>query len=232
MSTPNILVWVVLPYASIVLFVAGHIWRYRHDQFGWTSRSTQLLERRQLAWGSNLFHFGALAAIGGHVLGMLVPEKFTEAVGISEYRYHIISAYAGTAAGLVCGAGLVILIYRRLAVRRVWVGTTYTDIAVYLLLLILIGLGIAETTGINLLGTSYNYRATVGVWFRGIFGFTLYPGIMGRAPLIYQLHAATAWLLFALWPFSRLVHAWSIPFQYIGRPYILYRRRYKVSGRA
>ncbi|HEY6115737.1 MAG TPA: respiratory nitrate reductase subunit gamma, partial [Candidatus Dormibacteraeota bacterium] len=39
----DVLLWVVLPYAAIVLFVAGHVWRYRHDQFGWTSRSTQLL---------------------------------------------------------------------------------------------------------------------------------------------------------------------------------------------
>jgi nitrate reductase gamma subunit len=49
---------------------------------------------------------------------------------------------------------------------------------------------------------------------------------MAGAPLVYQLHSASAWLLFALWPFSRLVHAWSLPWQYIGRPYILYRRRY------
>jgi nitrate reductase gamma subunit len=226
MTTPHILIWVVLPYVSIVLFVAGHVWRYRHDQFGWTSRSTQLLERRQLAWGSNLFHFGALAAIGGHAMGMLVPEQITSAVGISEYRYHLVSAYAGTAAGLVCGAGLIILVYRRLTVRRVWVTTSYIDVVVYLLLLMLIGLGISETTGVNLLGGAYDYRATVAVWFRGLFGFTLYPALMAKAPLLYQVHAATAWLLFALWPFSRLVHAWSIPFQYIGRPYILYRRRY------
>jgi len=26
-----------------------------------------------------------------------------------------------------------------------------------------------------------------------------------------------------------LVHAWSIPFQYLGRPYILYRRRYSTA---
>ncbi|HEY8286151.1 MAG TPA: respiratory nitrate reductase subunit gamma, partial [Chloroflexota bacterium] len=111
-------------------------------------------------------------------------------------------------------------------VRRVWLTTAYTDLAVYVLLLILIGLGVTETAGVNLLGGGYDYRATVAVWFRGIFGFTLYPGLMARAPLLYQLHAAMAWLLLALWPFSRLVHAWSIPFQYIGRPYILYRGRY------
>jgi len=77
--TAGILLWVVLPYVALALFVAGHVWRYRFDQFGWTSRSTQLLESRWLAWGSNLFHYGALAAIAGHVLGMLIPDRLTAA---------------------------------------------------------------------------------------------------------------------------------------------------------
>ncbi len=51
MSGFNELVWIVLPYVAIAIFVVGHIWRYRHDKFGWTSRSTQLLESRWLAWG-------------------------------------------------------------------------------------------------------------------------------------------------------------------------------------
>ena len=71
MSPGALLLWVVLPYVSVTIFIAGHVWRYRHDQFGWTSRSSQLLEHRLLAWGSPLFHYGALAAIGGHVLGIL-----------------------------------------------------------------------------------------------------------------------------------------------------------------
>jgi nitrate reductase gamma subunit len=47
-------------------------------------------------------------------------------------------------------------------------------------------------------------------------------------PLIYQLHALSAWLSLALWPFSRLAHGWSIPLQYTGRTYIPYRRRYEA----
>jgi nitrate reductase gamma subunit len=33
------------------------------------------------------------------------------------------------------------------------------------------------------------------------------------------------WLLFAAWPFSRLVHAWSIPVDWFRRAPILYRGR-------
>ncbi len=52
---------------------------------------------------------------------------------------------------------------------------------------------------------------------------------MASAPLLYQIHTLSAWALFALWPFSRLVHAWRIQLQYLGRPYILYRRRYQTA---
>ena len=32
-------------------------------------------------------------------------------------------------------------------------------------------------------------------------------------------------VLFALWPFTRLVHAFSAPIGYLFRPYIVYRSR-------
>ena len=58
-------VWVVLPYLAVATFVVGHVWRWRRDQFTWTTRSTQLLEARWLKLGSPLFHLGLLAVIGG-----------------------------------------------------------------------------------------------------------------------------------------------------------------------
>ena len=226
MTLIDIFLWMVIPYVATAIFVAGHIWRYRHDQFGWTCRSTQLLERRWLAWGSILFHYGALAAIGGHVLGILIPVSVTDAVGISEQYYHILSAGGGTVASAACVAGLVILIGRRVAIRRIWVTTSYVDIAVYILLAIIIVLGVWDTVVTNTLGGGYDYRRTVAEWFRGLLVFNPQPQLMASAPFLYQLHATAAWLLYALWPFSRLVHAWSVPVQYLGRPYILYRRRF------
>ncbi len=231
MTPGGLLLWVVLPYASMVLFVAGHVWRYRHDKFGWTSRSTQLLEGRWLAWGSNLFHWGLLAAVGGHVLGLLVPSQLTQDVGLSEGGYHVLAAAAGAVAGLACVAGFAILMARRAYFPRVRRTTSRTDIATYTLLAAMIVLGLVETIGVNAIGPGYNYRDTVALWFRGLFTFSPSPQLMASAPVVYQVHAALAWLLFALWPFSRLVHAWSIPLQYLGRPYILYRSRYPVVRR-
>jgi nitrate reductase gamma subunit len=224
-----VLLWVVLPYVSVAIFLAGHVWRYRRDQFGWTSRSTELLEHRLLAWGSPLFHYGALAAIGGHVLGILIPSSVTNAIGIHEHAYHLIAAIAGGVAAVVTAAGFLILVYRRITVRRVAVTTSWLDLAVFGLLTVSIGLGVVETLAVQVFGHAYNYRTSVSPWFRSLITFQPETHTVTGATLIFQVHAISAWPLYALWPFSRLVHAWSIPFQYLGRPYILYRRRYSTA---
>ena len=82
------LLWVALPYASLVLLVAGMIWRWRTDQFGWTSRSSQWNESRILRLASPLFHLGFLMVMGGHVVGLLVPKDVTEMLGVSQHMYH------------------------------------------------------------------------------------------------------------------------------------------------
>ena len=223
MSRGDLILWVVLPYVAITIFVVGHIWRYRHDQFGWTSRSTQLLEDRLLRWGNPLFHYGAFAAIAGHVLGIVIPASVTERIGISENTYHVISYAAGTVAWVAVITGLLILAYRRVLTPRVRVTTTRVDVLAFGLLFVVIGLGIWETFGYNLIQGGYDYRSTVAIWFRGIFTFEPHTELMASAPLIFQLHAIIAWFLFALWPFSRLVHAWSIPITFLGRAQVLYR---------
>lgn len=217
--------WVILPYVAITVFVVGHVWRYRTDQFGWTSRSTQLFERRLLGIGAPLFHYGALAAIGGHVIGILIPESFTESLGISEGAYKDFSTGAGTLAALATLIGFGLLLYRRATVKRVRRTTTRVDMLTYGLLTALIVLGSFQTIGINLIGSGYNYREDVAPWFRGVLRLNPDPDLMRGVDASYQVHAVLAWGLYMLWPFSRLVHAWSVPVQYLGRPWILYRSR-------
>jgi nitrate reductase gamma subunit len=118
-----------------------------------------------------------------------------------------------------------------MASPRVRVTTTRMDVVAYVLLAVVIGLGLTETIGKNTFGGGYDYRSTVGVWFRSIVLLHPEPDAMVGAPVMYQLHAAAAWLILLVWPFTRLVHAWSIPVQYVGRPYILYRRRWAAAPR-
>lgn len=228
----NVALWVVVPYVALTVFLVGHVWRWRVDQFGWTTHTTQLLESRLLRWGSPLFHIGLLLAVGGHALGLLVPKAWTEAVGISEHTYHLVSVTAGTVAGVLIVAGFALLLARRLTNRRVRGTTSRMDVALFTVLAVVILLGMGETVLINLLGGGYDYRATVSVWYRGIFRFQPGTELMARAPLVYQLHALSAWVLIGLWPFTRLVHVWSVPLAYLWRPYVIYRRRTRTPAPA
>jgi nitrate reductase gamma subunit len=226
----KVLLWIIFPYTAMAVFVVGHWWRYRRDQFSWTSRSTQILDRSVLGWASPAFHYGALAAVAGHVLGLCIPQAWTDAIGISENAYRWLSAIAGGLAGAVTLIGFLGLCYRRATSDRVRRTTTRVDIFTYGLLTILIVLGCYLTFVYNL-GTNapYNYRPTVGVWWRSLFYLQPNVHAVSSAPLAYQLHAIIAWAFWAAFPFTRLVHAWSVPLQYIGRPYILYRRRFQAA---
>ena len=91
MSASEILLWIVLPYVAITTFVVGTVWRYRYDKFGWTTRSSQLYERKLIRVASPLFHIGILAVLVGHIVGLLIPEAWTDALGISESMYHFMA---------------------------------------------------------------------------------------------------------------------------------------------
>jgi nitrate reductase gamma subunit len=217
----DIVLWAVLPYAAVTVFLAGHWFRYRRDQYRWGARSTQLLESRWLRYGSNLFHFGALAAIGGHVLGILVPHSWTDTLGVSERSYHLIAGAGGLAAGFAATAGFLILVVRRIRFPRVRVTTTRLDLVTFATLAAAILTGMWCT--IANVFDEVLYRESVGPWFRGLFRLDPDPALMAGVPFAFALHVTLVWLLYALWPFSRLVHAWSIPVDYFRRSWIPYR---------
>ena len=120
---------------------------------------------------------------------------------------------------------MVILAGRRLLVPRVRATTSPVDYLALILLLIIIVTGVVPTLFVNLFGHGYDYRTTVAPWFRGLFSGSPDVAAIANAPVVYQVHAASAWLIWAVWPFSRLVHAWSVPMWYLWRPYIVYRSR-------
>jgi len=220
----DILVWVVVPYACLLTFVLGHVWRYRYDKFGWTTRSSQLYENRLLRLGSPLFHFGILFVLMGHVMGLGIPKSWTQTLGVSNDVYHVMAVGVGAVAGFCTLVGAAILIYRRRTVGPVFSATTKMDKLMWLVLGTVILLGLVNTVVANFIG-HYDYRDGVSVWFRGLFRLSLHPELMAVAPIGFQAHGLAAFLLFALWPFTRLVHVFSAPLGYFTRPYIVYRSR-------
>jgi nitrate reductase gamma subunit len=222
--------WVIVAYIAIAVFIGGHVWRYRYDKFGWTTRSSQLYENRLLRLGSPLFHWGILLVILGHVGGILVPESATDKVGVSEDAYHAAAVTLGTISGVMTLSGIAILIYRRRTTGPVFSATTRNDKAMYVLLVATLVAGLATTVLGNLTGHPHDYRLTVAPYFRSIFYFDPDISKITAAPVGFQIHAMLAWVLFACWPFTRLVHVFSAPLGYVTRPYIVYRSRDEHLG--
>ncbi|GAA1396623.1 respiratory nitrate reductase subunit gamma [Luteococcus peritonei] len=219
--------WGMLPYACITLLIVGTIYRYRNDQFGWTTRSSQLYESKILKIASPLFHFGILMVLVGHFMGLVIPKSWTDAVGISQHHYHLFALGGGLVAAAATIIGLVMLIYRRRTTGEVFHATTGNDKVMYLFLAAAIILGTLATLfgGHAPDGSEHNYRETVSPWFRSLFTFQPDVEAMTHATLPFQLHVVVALLLFAIWPFTRLVHAFTAPLHYLFRPYIVYRSR-------
>ena len=134
MSAQDILLWVALPYLTIAVFVTGTFWRYRYDKFGWTTRSSQLHERTLIRIASPLFHLGILAVAGDHVIGLLIPEGWTSAAGLSEDAYHVMAVGLGAVAGACTLAGVSLLIHRRRTNGPVFNATTKNDKMMYVFL--------------------------------------------------------------------------------------------------
>lgn len=233
MNVVDIMLWGVLPYLVALVLIAGTIWRYKYDQFGWTTRSSQLYESRLLRIGSPLFHFGLLVVIIGHVMGLLIPKSWTDLV-MSQETYHALALGAGAVAGVATLAGIAILIYRRRTTGPVFLATTRNDKFMYVVLVAALVLGLLATfTGDHTpSGEHHNYRETVSIWFRSLLVFQPDVAAMAASTWQFKSHILIAFGLFVLMPFSRLVHAFTMPLHYLFRPYIVYRSRDAVPPAA
>lgn len=227
----SLFLWGVIPYLALIAVIGGTIWRFKYDKFGWTTRSSELYESRLLRIGSPLFHYGILLVIVGHAIGLVIPESWTHAIGISEDMYHWVAAVGGIIAAVAALVGVAILIYRRRTTGPVFAATTNNDKLMYVMLVaaMIAGTYITVVGMIDPHGPGVNYRETVAPWFRSIF--VLQPDIhaMDAAPLRFHVHVLLGMLLFILVPFTRLVHMFTAPLHYFFRPYIVYRSRDRVA---
>jgi nitrate reductase gamma subunit len=218
--------WGVFPYICLVVMIVGALYRYQSDQLRWTSKSSELLEKKLLTVGSMLFHVGILFVFGGHIAGLLVPEEFYNALGISSELYHTGAIVLGGLSGLVALAGISILLYRRIANPRIRMNSAISDYLSDGFLWVVIFLGLAFTLGYSLIQGPYEYRETVGPWIRSVLALHPNVALMAGVPVLLQVHIALAFALFGISPFTRLVHIYSIPFGYLTRAPLLYRTRF------
>lgn len=224
--------WVVYPYLALSVMVVGTLYRYAHHQLSWTSRSSELLEQRWLKWGSQLFHWGILLVVAGHVMGLIVPLSVYGAFGVSPALYHQNADLLGGLAGAATWIGVAILLLRRVLNGRVRQNSSASDFVVLALLFVVVTTGDYLTIIRNNVVGPYEYRATIGPWLRGLLVLHPNAALMLHVPTLFQVHVVLAFLLFAISPFTRLVHIWSVPLAYLRRAPIQYRARgqYRAAG--
>ena len=220
----NQFVWVIYPYLCLAIFVIGHIARYKYDQFSWTAKSSEMIEKKQLKWGSLLFHLGIIPVFFGHVVGLLIPANWLEAIGVNSHMCHIGAVYIGSVFGIITLIGMLLLTLRRLSIKNVRRLSSFSDIFVNLVLLIILIMGCYSTLVTNAIQPEFDYRQTIAIWFRHLFMFSPNADLMLNVPWSFKLHILLGFTVFACWPFTRLVHVWSVPLSYMNRRYIVYRK--------
>lgn len=205
------------PYVCLTVFFLGSLLRFDASQYTWRSGSSQLLRKRQLMWGSNLFHVGILIIFGGHVVGLLTPVAIFDALDISHTFKQLLAMTVGGIAGIACFVGTTMLVHRRLFDSRIRKTSSVGDIVLLLMLYAQLTLGLLTITvsAQHLDGTE---MVKFMEWAQGIV--SLHPGaaalILDVSP-IFKLHLFLGMTIFLVFPFTRLVHVWSAPVWYLGR---------------
>ncbi len=205
------------PYLCLTVFLLGSVIRFDREQYTWKTGSSQLLRRRQLMWGSNLFHIGILLIFMGHFVGLLTPIWVFDALGISHTVKQWMAIVIGGVAGVMCFVGTTMLVHRRMFDSRIRRTSSFGDIAILLLLYAQLILGLT-TIPISLGHLDGHEMVKFMTWAQGIL--SLRPDVsvlVADAHPIFKLHLVLGMTIFLVFPFTRLVHVWSAPVWYLGR---------------
>lgn len=225
MNYINTLLFGYYPYIAISVFFIGSLARYDRDQYTWRTGSSQLLRAKDLRVGSNWFHVGILLLFIGHFFGLLTPPAVYHGLGLSTSAKQILAVVAGGVFGGICAKGIYILIRRRLTDARIRKTSSRMDIFILLLIGVQLALGLL-TLPISLYHSDGGNMLLLSEWAQRIVTFR--SGAADQISdigIIFKLHLFLGMTIFLVFPFSRLVHVWSVPLGYVARPYQVVRRR-------
>ena len=214
----------VYPYIALSVFLIGSLVRFDTDQYGWRSKSSQLLRRKQLIWGSVLFHVGILGILLGHGVGLLTPVVVFEFLGISHSVKQMMAIVVGGLCGTACFIGLAMLLHRRLFDSRIRKTSSVSDIAVLLILFAQLSLGML-TIPLSLGHLDGTMMVKFMNYVQGVVTLRADPALIAGVPLIFKLHMFLGFTIFLIFPFTRLVHVWSAPVGYLFRNYQVVRTK-------
>jgi len=214
----NSLVFGIYPYVALAVLIVGTIVRYDREPYTWRSGSSQLLRRRQLIWGSVLFHLGVLLIFAGHVVGLLTPIALFDALGVGHGAKQLLAIVAGGVAGVMGIVGATLLVHRRLFDARVRAASSTSDTLIIILLWIQLALGLL-TIPVSMQHLDGHEMVKFMNWAQGIFTFNPEASsYVADAAAIFKLHLFLGLTILLIFPFTRLVHMLSAPVRYLWRP--------------
>jgi nitrate reductase gamma subunit len=214
----NTLLFGIYPYVALSVLALGSIIRYDREPYTWRSGSSQLLRRRQLVWGSVLFHAGVLIVFFGHLVGLLTPIWIFDLIGISHGFKQLMAIVVGGVSGVIALIGAGMLLHRRVFDPRIRLTSSFADIAILALLFVQLALGLA-TIPLSLSHLDGSEMIRFMAWAQGIFTFdTGAAYYIADVNPIFKLHLFLGLTIFLVFPFTRLVHMLSAPVRYIWRP--------------
>lgn len=212
----DIILFVAFPYIAVILAVGFGIYRNVANRFTFSSLSSQLLENRQLFWGSVPWHYGITLVLLAHLIPWIIPGVARYVLG-NPLRLAILELI-GLALSLFTAFGLIVLIIRRLPGNsRAHAVTSWMDGVLLFLLAVQtfsgIGVALFDRWG------SLWFLSSIVPWLWSLV--RLQPDItpVVALPAFIQFHVLTGFLLILLFPFSRLIHIFAIPLEYLRRPY-------------
>lgn len=214
----------VYPYIALAVFIIGSWIRYDHGQYTWKAGSSQMVSSSGMRVASNLFHVGIILIFFGHLVGLLTPSWLYEPI-MTPGTKQIIAIVVGGIAGAMCWVGSLMLLKRRLTDPRVKATGTFADTLVIAILFIQVSLGML--TIISSLGhLDGSVMQQLSKWAQGIVFLQNNPAqYMEGIHFIYKMHIFLGITIFVIFPFTRLVHIWSAPLEYINRRYQIVRKR-------
>jgi nitrate reductase gamma subunit len=215
--------FVVFPYVAVILAVVVGLYRYFKDPFSYSSISSQFLENRALFWGSVPWHYGIVLILLMHIFNAALPNFFA-AVNRDPLRM-LVLAIVGLTVAVFTLAGLITLLIRRMANSRVRVVTSIMDWVLIADLLLQVAAGAYISFFYRWGSLWYNY--TAAPWLSSLVTLAPKFDFITPLPWIARFHAVNAFVVIALFPFTRLVHIFTVPISYLWRSYqvVIWNRR-------
>ncbi|MEO8418906.1 MAG: respiratory nitrate reductase subunit gamma [Methylophilaceae bacterium] len=217
----------VYPYIALSVFLLGSWVRFDREQYTWKSDSSQLLSKANLRVGSNLFHIGVLAVLGGHAVGLLTPHGVFRAMGVSDMTHQMIAIWAGSIFGVMALIGGAMLWLRRMFNARVSAVSRRSDkfILSWLLVTLILGLSTIPVSIGHANEGNPGVMIALAEWVQSIVYLHPDPALLLGVDTIFKVHLFFGMTVFLVFPFTRMVHIWSAPFSYINRPYQIVRSK-------